>query len=55
MPYGTPSRAATRFHGPPRTAGSSAAQITSTPYCLRRSIESCSTRDTPHTTFARIA
>src|SRR5690242_431140 len=29
MPYGTPSCAATQFHGPPRTAASSAAQITS--------------------------
>ena len=47
--YGTPSPAATWFHGRPRAAASSAAQITSTPYCLRRSIESgSSTRDTPH-------
>ena len=46
--YGTPSCAATWFHGC-RTAAISAAQITSTPYCLRRSIESgSSTRDTPH-------
>ena len=47
--YGTPSSAATRFHGRPRAAASNPAQITSTPYCLRRSIESgSSTRDTPH-------
>ena len=47
--YGTPSPAAIWFHGCCRAAASSAAQITSTPYCLRRSIESgSSTRDTPH-------
>ena len=47
--YGTPSSAATWFHGRPRAAASNPAQITSTPYCLRRSIESgSSTRDTPH-------
>jgi len=44
-----PSSAATWFHGRPRAAASSAPQITSTPYCLRCSIESgSSTRDTPH-------
>ncbi len=47
--YGTPSSAAIRFHGTRRAAASNPAQITSTPYCLRRSIESgSSTRDTPH-------
>ena len=53
--HGTPSPAATWFHGRPRAAASSAAEITSTPYRLRRSIEPATAPRHPHARAAPAA